>query len=243
MWVDMAIDINSKDLINFYNSLYNMSEVNVNNERFRYLLNSKYSNDIVKISTPQKIIQFFGDSVSYRLSNYNGMCYCIPFISYTSNDIVGIYFRSVEDNPKLHFDLLPKGVHSFYLFGLYHREYWRDFKYNIPIVVVEGMMNVFAISKFYPYVVANLGSEVTDKKSRILSYLTSFVYIFFDNDTAGDAGSLKSIDNLNRYGVRSISIKENFKYNDSFESCEKGDSLYLQNYLTQNIKEFNSYMN
>jgi hypothetical protein len=62
---------------------------------------------------------------------------------------------------------------------------FQGFTFGKPIVLVEGIKDVLAVQRFYPYALAVLSARPTTNAITLLSKLTTRLVVIRDNDTAG----------------------------------------------------------
>ena len=80
------------------------------------------------------------------------------------------------------------------------------------VVVVEGYMDVLAMYQAgFKRSVASMGTSLTEKQARLLSRLTSSVYICYDGDSAGQNATVRGMDLLDKAGldVKVMSLPDN----------------------------------
>jgi len=112
--------------------------------------------------------------------------------SYVGDRIDFLIFRSVVDKK---FNYVGYS-NLFYLYGLDKR--FSNFKYGMPIVVVEGALDCETTKTIYPYVVGILSSVMSDNQLNYLTSLTNNFVLMLDADDAGREGTEKTIKKLKR---------------------------------------------
>jgi DNA primase len=105
-------------------------------------------------------------------------------------------------------DSLPKYINSpetpVYTKGrhLYGLNFAKSSKQG-KLVMVEGYMDVLAVHQAgVDYVVASLGTAMTESQAQLLRKYTEDVIIAYDSDTAGQAAALRSLDILSGRGLK-----------------------------------------
>jgi 5S rRNA maturation endonuclease (ribonuclease M5) len=93
------------------------------------------------------------------------------------------------------------------------------FKYNTPIIFVEGVPDAEAVSQFYPYTIAVLGNKIKQMLQKLIPLYTKRVITFFDNDFPGRQGASQSRQQLSDSGVavRGISYPKDYPHKDQAE--------------------------
>lgn len=105
---------------------------------------------------------------------------CVP-IRDSKGILYGMQGRSVGPNP-----ILP---YKFYLYhGISNPVMWMG-EYqvdpNIPVVLVEGMFDMFSVARIYPNVIASMTSSLGDAKMKRLKEYSQMIG-FYDWGTGGD---------------------------------------------------------
>ncbi len=85
---------------------------------------------------------------------------------------------------------------------LYGLNFYRSFGAARELIVVEGYMDLIAVSTAgIPNVVASLGTALTTGQVRLMRRFADTVYIAYDGDTAGRNATLRGLDLLENEGL------------------------------------------
>ena len=66
-----------------------------------------------------------------------------------------------------------------------------DKPYDKPWIIVESCLDADYLRQYYPYVIATLGVTISNALQDFVFNTAPYVYVGFDNDTAGDGGFKK----------------------------------------------------
>lgn len=103
-----------------------------------------------------------------------------------------------------------------------------------PIILVEGVSDLFYIRSYYPYVLACLTSSLSYEQLFFIKSLTDYVILAFDNDLAGRKGTEIAINRLEYVGVKYNYMFSKFKdWGDYIKNGIFDDEL-----LRNRIKDF-----
>ncbi len=115
---------------------------------------------------------------------------------------------------------------------LYGLNFYRSFGADRELFVVEGYMDLIAVSTAgFNNVVASLGTALTTEQVRLMRRFADTVYIAYDGDTAGRNATLRGLDLVEREGisVRVLVLPENIDPDDVVRKQGKEAFLALKN--------------
>ena len=124
-----------------------------------------------------------------------------PVIDVRGN-VIAFSGRALDDSPAKYMNspetlVFHKGDH---LFGL---NIAKQYGMADGLILVEGNMDAVSLHTFgFPNVVAGLGTALTENQASLLRRYSSFVYICYDSDEAGQKAAEKAIDLLTKGGVK-----------------------------------------
>jgi 5S rRNA maturation endonuclease (ribonuclease M5) len=126
-------------------------------------------------------------------------CYVVP-LKGLFDETFGYTFRSVKNKD---FHVVIENKKYPLCFGL---ETLKDFKYNMPILLAEGVKDAMTLRKLYSYSLAYLTSAPYEKLMEYLKSITNRIIFFPDSDTAGrkfiyDKDLKEKYKNCNKYYV------------------------------------------
>lgn len=119
----------------------------------------------------------------------------------------GFGFRSVENKAFTNFRFHSVAAYSSHAFI----HYSNAFKFTDPIIVVEGASDAEAVSHFYPWVIATLGSGVKNLLARTFPLATRKICLMFDNDTSGRRGTQRAMKSLRGIEVEAVPYPSRYK--------------------------------
>jgi hypothetical protein len=101
------------------------------------------------------------------------------------------------------------------------------------LVLVEGVSDAEAVSKYYPWVISVMGNKVKNLMQGLLPYYTKRVYLMFDNDSAGNEGANCSQIALTKKNIVTKILKYpvGCPFKDPAEIVGKGHSDIITNML------------
>lgn len=115
---------------------------------------------------------------------------------------IGLLFR--DAGPAKDFRIADFGVKklAFYVSQRFE-ERIQDFRYGMPIVMAEGLLDVeaFAYMVGYPFVVGYLTSYVPAILAAVMASLTDNILLVPDNDESGKDNVHRSVENFNIFGT------------------------------------------
>jgi DNA primase len=174
----------------------------------------------------------------------------VPILDRT-NQVVGFTARVLpyESNPDR-----PKYLNSsqsdwFNKSELWYGQNWHSTRIRQvkKALLVEGNMDVIMASQMgFNYCLASQGTSFTIEQLKQLKFLTSNIWLAFDNDNAGQTASYKLFLQAKKLGfeVYKVIIPNEYKDLDEYLQSEKVSELktilFLDNYLNQNIHELQS---
>jgi len=226
------MDININALFGFYSRLKPLSSFKTldyftekSRNRYDFLLFNYASSvklaSIVDFIKEKKLFGFIPSVI-----DSSSVYYAIPICSY-SGTLIGLYFRDICSESKSHYifgdpDLLKFSVSTFFF-----NPEWKSKKYKDPIILVEGIIDMLAVASVYPYVIASLGKGYSFDEIRILSYLSSRYYRFFDRDTEGFKIDESIAGILSKFGINSSRI-DSISCSDPGEFIDKAKMSELE---------------
>lgn len=218
-----------------YHAASDLKTIKLDHHWYRlFMLNETRKAKIVRYLDVKKIIPVTivnGKKIKDPLHGYFQMSPVNLMVPLVFMDVfIGYLFRGVDSK---HFTVRP-----FYPILAYtpikFLEMLSEFRFNTPIVFVEGVADAEAVSQFYPYTIAVLGNKVKRIVQQLLPLYTKQAVVFFDNDLAGKSGAEQSQNQLQRRGVdvRIIGYSQKCKYKDQAEMFEK-NAKYLQRMIQE----------
>ncbi len=170
---------------------------------------------LIKSSRDNSLYPYFRERIMFPIFS--------PF-----GKIIGFGGRVLDDSSPKYLNspqsaIFDKGKN---LYGLnFAREYIRK---SEQVILVEGYTDVIALyQEGICNVVASLGTSLTVSQIRLLKRYTNTVYLTYDDDTAGEAATLRGLDLLLKddFQVRVISLSAN----DPADFIQKeGKDAFLQ---------------
>lgn len=177
----------------------------IKNHETQYKVVSAISILNSKLNIPDFLVQYL---------QRNGDCIIIP--NKIGQVIYSLTFRNIQGKKQF----LKVGDVSHTLYNLGNLP--KDFKYGVPLILVEGNLDCDVMKEIYPYTVASLTASLSTNQLQLLSHLTSKVIIAYDNDDAGLEGFFIARKRLMELGV---SVKK-FTHNDKLHDL--GDLIDIQ---------------
>jgi DNA primase len=141
--------------------------------------------------------------------------YSIP-LQTVNGTIVGFIYRTVygKSYTTVSRSFLDKEHKVPLMFGFYKD--FADYDQNDqckPIIVCEGLKDCITLKKIYPYVLSNNTSHM-GINLQVLSNLTNKFILIYDNDKAGQEGTLEDINKAQKMKYNVIEIKIGNGYKD-----------------------------
>jgi hypothetical protein len=128
--------------------------------------------------TDFNLLDELSDVVLKKFLVKTSQCYIIPLFG-LFGEIFGYTLRSAKNKD---FHIVMENKKYPLCFGL---ETLKNFKYNSPILLAEGVKDIMTLRKLYPYSIAYLTSEPYDKLMEYLKNITNKIIFFPDSDVAG----------------------------------------------------------
>lgn len=148
------------------------------------------------LDIPQYVLQFmsFHDSA-------------VMIANIIEGKVISIVFRSLDHNKE--FIKVGSTKSSFYGIG----ELSKDFRYGLPIILVEGHLDRDMMAEIYPNVLGIMTSHLSKSQVEILSYLTDKFILMLDNDEAGKSGQKSAKYQLK--GNKILELKHDYRLKDA----------------------------
>jgi hypothetical protein len=140
----------------------------------------------------------------------------------------GLFFRSLEEK-LFHCEEFIKRKLIYYVSENFEKNLG-SFKFGMPIILLEGILDVEACSYFvnYPFVLGYMTSHIRENLAALFSTLSNNFLIIPDNDGTEliKKCTSKSIKNMNKFGVQPEVL--------NIESKDFGDVFYSKNQVDIN---------
>ena len=148
------------------------------------------------LDIPQYVAQFmsFHDSA-------------IMIANIIEDKVISIVFRSLDHNKE--FMKVGSTKSSFYGLG----ELTKDFRYGLPLLLVEGHLDRDMMSTIFPNTLGIMTSHLSKSQIKILSYLTDKFILMLDNDEAGKSG--QSFAKYQLKGNKVLELKHDYRLKDA----------------------------
>ncbi len=168
-------------IIDIFNLLPDIN-VNINNPYIKALLNKNYGNKCKYFNILKDYKLLLDNDIDVSIEKFlilNKEVIFIP-IEFTDLTIYAFQLRSLTQKKFYNViidDRFPLcyGFYDFY-----------DYKLGDPIILVEGIKDLYAIKYYYKYALAYMTSQLNSKLYDFLRYnVTSKLYMILDNDKAG----------------------------------------------------------
>ena len=154
----------------------------------------------------------------YQFMNFHNEALMIANI--VDNKVLSIVFRSIDKNKE--FMKIGTTKSTFYGLG----ELSENFRYGIPILLVEGHLDRDMMTTIYPNTLAIMTNQLSKSQVEILRLLTNKFILMLDNDEAGLKG--QKIAKYQLKGCKILELKHDCYLKDA------GDLVKLE--LTNKIK-------
>lgn len=164
--------------------------------------------------------------------NSHRFFYSIP-IQTVSGTIVGFIYRTVfgKQYTTVSRDFDDKEHKVPLMFGFYKDFADYDNSNDCkPIIVCEGLKDCITLKKIYPYVLSNNTSHM-GINLQVLSNLTNKFILIYDNDKAGQDGTLADIAKVQKMKYDVIEMKIGHGYKDITDCAE--NKAYFDNFKEQ----------
>jgi hypothetical protein len=196
------------ETINLYNLLGEIPEELLNSSYYKALKNKSINKvKFFNVETDfEKLKDIKDDKLFYYLL-LSQLVFFIP-VDFFSGEIIGFILRSV--NNKNFYTVNFKGTSLVY--GLND---FKDFKFNEPVILCEGVKDAQAIKLVYKYTLAYLRGVPVESLLKYVNNITNKILIISDNDKTGKILKYK----LPGYSIECVkSGKDPGEYFDGKES-------------------------
>ena len=174
--------------------LYSFGESKINVVKNKYMYYMKNFDSNYRYLPVSKLIVNCWASIPNYLKDYLNMAGDSIMLPTIINDVVySLTFRNI--NGQKRFIKVGQAAHLFYNMG----NLPEDFKYGMPLILVEGNLDCDAIKLIYPYSIATLTNSLSLNQLQLLLHLTNKVIIAYDNDEAGNKGYWSTYNTLKKY--------------------------------------------
>lgn len=216
----------------------------------------KLGRPITKIDKSNKYIYFAAkyNFYNYRLissgeiivraKNLNVPDYIRQFVSMNKevlmianileNKVISIIFRTIKGKK----EFVKLGISKSLFYGIGQLD--KNFKYGIPILLVEGNLDRDRMSLIYKNTLAITSASISNSQLQLLSKLTNSYILMLDNDSSGIKGSKNSFYKLREYGkVKILSHDSILKDAGDLIDLEIKNDInlpYIINYYKQQIE-------
>lgn len=163
-------------------NLYNLPSIDVpvNKNKYVYFMQTRETQ--YKVISAASVLNSNNNLPDFLIEylHRNGDCIMIP--NKVGNVIYSLTCRNIVG--KKQFLKIGDVSHTLYNLG----NLPKDFRYGIPLVLVEGNIDCEAMKEIYPYTVASLTATLSTNQVQLISHLTNKVIVAYDNDDAGLEG-------------------------------------------------------
>lgn len=211
---------------------YKLGWASKNDENFFINLKKKYNLDpklFFELGLLKKgekgIFPFFYERLIIPIQNH--VQEYVAFGGRTLNEQYGPKYLNSPEHP-----LFKKGS------ILFNFSNARIDKENKKIIVVEGYFDVLSlVQSGIFYVVAPLGTALTDYHLQVLSRKFNELYLLFDMDSAGKKATISSLENAIKYfsEIYVINLPENVKDIDEYLNSDNYDNNNFEDFFKNNI--------